>query len=212
MCRWPSLITGRIQEPSPPTASVCSRGAQYPQRCWKQDHSRSHEQDRQGTRQGCQTELSKLGTRLELLGGTRSWEEAPSLLEEGRGRALGCCHWHLHSPISGFWRFHFDEPPENDLNPAASLFTYLPRPFTPRVTRGCLAARSNQAGQEVRAGGGFPFLPLLTSSLGEQAGWGGEQVPQYSLAFSPATTSLPAPRWEPASVPQKRGCGRPRFT
>lgn len=158
-------------------------GALQPQGCWEWEQSLSHGQDSQVTRQGCRAELSRLGTRLGLLGGARSWGAAPSLMEEDGGWAPGRCHRHLHRPISKAWSSHFDEPPENDLSPAASLFTPLLRPVTPWVTGGCLAARSNQAGPEVRAGGGFP---LWTLSLGQHAGgWG---------AGSPGLPSFPTSR------------------
>lgn len=189
------------RSPALPPRSVCSRGAQYPQGCWEPDRSRSHEQDRQGTGQGCQTELSKLGTRLELLGGARSWEEAPSLLEVGGGRALGCCPWHLHSPLSRVWSSHFDEPPENDLSPAASLFTYLPRPFTPWLRGPIRLAR--RGGLE-----GFPLLSLVDPESGraDRVGWGaGSPVlpgvfASYNLPSSPKMGACVSPQtkrpWE----------------
>lgn len=111
-------------------------------------------------------------------------------MEEAGDQALGGCLWPLHSPTSRVWSSHFDEPPESDLSPAASSLTPLLMPVTPWVPGGSLAARSSQAGQEVRAGGGFP---LLTLSLGQQARWGGELVPWYSWLsrqLQPACQSL----------------------
>lgn len=177
LCHCPRLVPGRLQAPSPaPARTACSRRlwALQPPGCWEWERSLSHEQDSRVTRQGCQAKLSRLRTRLGLLGGARSWGVAPSLLEEDGGWAPGGGHRHLHSPISKAWSSHYEEPPENDRSPAASLFTPLLRPVTPWVTGGCLAARSNQAGPEVRAGGGFP---LWTLSLGQHAGWVGSRVP-----------------------------------
>lgn len=73
----------------PQRRSMCSRRVlgTAAQGCWEWEHSLSHEQDSQVTRQNCPTGLSRLGTKLGLPGGVGSWGAAPSLLEED-GRFL----------------------------------------------------------------------------------------------------------------------------
>lgn len=178
LCHCPRLVPGRLQAPSPaPARTACSRRlwALQPPGCWEWEQSLSHEQDSQVTRQGCQAKLSRLGTRLGASWGSQVLGSSP--FSVGGGWGLGSRRWsrHLHSPVSKAWSSHCEEPPENDRSPAASLFTPLLRPVTPWVTGGCLAARSNQAGPEVRAGGGFL---LWTLSLGQHAGWVGSRVPR----------------------------------
>lgn len=94
------------------------------------------------TRQNCPTGLSRLGTKLGLLGGARSWEQ-PLLC----WRKMGVGLWEV---VSGIYT-------------APSLRSGAHTLMSPR---GSLAARPNQAGHEVRAGGGFP---LWTPSRGQQA-------------------------------------------